>query len=158
MFNSLLERNVSQMLDNFRRSVDQLFDDFYRPAPVDTELGGTEYTFNPMIESGWSDSNLFLRAVVPGVSEKDVKVSVQNNQLIVEGERKAPEEWSMGANRQMAYGKFYASIPLPDGVDMDRLSCRLHDGVLDIQVPLAEQMKPRQIPIETGDGQKAIAA
>jgi len=47
MFNSLLERNVSQMLDNFRRSVDQLFDDFYRPAPVDTELGGTEYTFNP---------------------------------------------------------------------------------------------------------------
>jgi HSP20 family protein len=83
---------------------------------------------------------------------------VQSNQLILEGERKAPEGWTSGAYPQIAYGKFYTSVPLPQNLKVDQVNCRLHDGVLDIHVPVAEGMKPRQIPIESAKPQKTIAA
>jgi HSP20 family protein len=117
-----------------------------------------EYTFTPSIESRWTDNELFLRAILPGVSEKDVKVTVQNDRLVLEGDRRAPEGWTDNGFTQMAYGKFYAAIPLPRGLNLEKVTCRLHDGVLDVQVPVAEQMKPRQIPIQSGESRKAISA
>ena len=160
MFDTMLSRDTRQMLDQFRRSFDQVFENFYNPASRSFSGDAkSEGSFTPAIESGWSDHNLLLRAIVPGVAEKDLKVSVQHNQLILEGERKAPENWLNGAYTQLAYGKFYASLPLPSGLNVDRLSCRLHDGVLDIEVPVAEQMKPRQIQIQSGESRgKALAA
>jgi HSP20 family protein len=163
MFDTMLSRDMRQTLDHFRRTVDQLFDNFYGSGSrLTTRNGnsqdGSEYVFTPVVESGWNENELTLRAIVPGVTQDNVKVSVQSNQLILEGERKAPEGWTSGAYPQIAYGKFYASVPLPQNLKVDQVKCRLHDGVLDIHVPVAEEMKARQIPIESAKSQKAIAA
>ena len=72
----------------------------------------------------------------------------------LEGERKTPEGFDKNTFPQLSYGKFYTSVSLPAGLDLDKLNCRLHDGVLDIQVPVAEQMKPRQVQINTGEPQQ----
>jgi HSP20 family protein len=101
---------------------------------------------------------MMIRAVLPGVGEKDVKVSLRGNQLIIEGQRQAPENWSKGAYTQLAYGRFYAAITLPQGLNFEKLGCKLHEGLLDISIPIAEQMKPRQIPVNTGTSQAAISA
>ena len=85
-------------------------------------------------------------------------MSLQNNQLVIEGERKAPDGFEKNTYMQMAYGKFYTALTLPSGLDVDHVNCRLHNGVLDIQVPIAEASKPKQIQIQTGAGQKAISA
>jgi HSP20 family protein len=162
MFDTMLSRDMHQTLDHFRRTVDQLFDNFYgsgsRFAASSGSQNGSEYAFTPVIESGWNEHELLLRAIVPGVTQDSLKVSAQSNQLILEGERKAPEGWTSGAYPQMAYGKFYASVPLPQNLNVDQVKCQLHDGVLDIRIPVAEGMKPRQIPIESAQSQKAIAA
>ena len=97
---------------------------------------------------------LRLRAILPGVSQNDLKVSVRNNQLILEGERKSPEGFDKNGFTQISYGKFYSAVSLPAGLDLDKLNCRLHDGILDIQIPVAEQMKPRQVQINTGEPQQ----
>jgi len=110
------------------------------------------------LESGWTEHSLKLRAILPGITEKDVNVSVQNNQLVIEGERKAPEGFEKNAYTQLAYGKFYTAITLPSGLDVEHVRCRLHDGVLDIHVPISETSKPRQIQIQTGAEQKSIGA
>ena len=161
MFNTMIPRDIRQTLDHFRRSVDQLFSDFYgsgSSSSSGTDQAAQEFAFTPAVESSWTENDLLLRAIVPGVTDKDVKVTVQNNRLVIEGERKAPEGWNENGYTQIAYGKFYTAVPLPGGLNLDKISCRLHDGVLDIQVPVAEQRKPRQIPIQAGDGHKAIAA
>jgi HSP20 family protein len=161
MLNTAFGNDVRQTLDQFRRSVDQMFENFYgyqnQPAG---STGTTEkgWAFSPMVETGWTDSFLNLRAIVPGVSEKDVHVSVQNNQLVIEGERKAPEGFNRNAYTQLVYGKFYTALTLPAGLDLDHVSCRLQNGILDIQVPIAESSKPKQIPIQTDPSQKAIGA
>ena len=99
-----------------------------------------------------------LRAILPGVTEKDVNVSIQNNQLVIEGERKAPEGFEKNTFTQLAYGAFYAALTLPTGLDVDHVRCHLHNGVLDIQVPILEASKPKQIQIQTGELRRAISA
>lgn len=161
MFNTMIPRDIRQTLDHFRRTVDQLFSDVYSTGstnPIAGEQDNREFVFAPAVESNWTDNELLLRAIVPGVNEQDVKVTVQNDRLILEGQRKLPEGWTGNGYTQMSYGKFHTAIPLPSGLNLDKVSCRLHDGVLDIQIPVAEQMKPRQIPIGAGDHSKAISA
>lgn len=156
MITPFVADDIRRTLDHFRRSVDSLFDSFYG-APVEEQGGSrSEWAFSPAVESAWTDDKLFLRAIVPGVSEKDLKVSVQNNQLVIEGERKAPEHMK-GGFRQLVYGKFSTAVTLPNGLDLDKISCKLRDGVLDIAIPVAEQMKPRQIQIQTEE-RKALGA
>jgi HSP20 family protein len=161
MTTTFLAGDARQTLDHFRRSVDQLFENFYGLPPESgrSVLQGTgQWTFSPVIETAWSDSSLHLRAIVPGVPQNDLKVSVQNNQLVLEGERKQPETFKNNANTQLTYGRFYAALTLPSGLNVDRLTCRLQDGVLDIQIPVSEQMKPRQIQIQSGEGRKSLSA
>lgn len=156
MLTPFVFNDMRRTLDHFRRSVDSLFDSFYGGPSEEQAPGRNEWTFSPAVESAWTDDKLFLRAIVPGVAEDDLKVSVQNSQLVIEGERKAPEHLKSGF-RHLIYGKFSTAVSLPSGLDLDKVSCRLRDGVLDVSIPVAEQMMPRQIRIQTED-RKAIGA
>jgi HSP20 family protein len=119
----------------------------------------SEWTFTPAFETGWTDDKLNLRVVLPGVSEKDVKATVQGNQLLIEGERKAPENFSVnGGYSYLTYGKFLRAIYLPNHLDLNKMSCRLHDGVLDIEIPIKAEMKPRVIPVAGAGSPRALAA
>jgi len=162
MISGMLTGDVRQTLEQFRRTVDQMFENFYGyPLEANRSAVGTgiQQKFAAPIETAWTDTTLRLRAILPGVTQNDLKVSVQNNQLVIEGERKTPEGFDKNGFTQLAYGKIYATVSLPPGLDLDKMNCRLHDGVLDIQVPVAEQMKPRQIQIQTGEPQrKSISA
>jgi HSP20 family protein len=165
MLNTLFANDVRQTLDTFRAAVDEMFESFAPQAQYSAQNGaqanGSELAaraFTPIIESGWNENYLNLRVVVPGVNQNDIRLSVQNNQLLIEGERKAPEGWAKSAYTQLAYGRFQAVLTLPTGLDLDHVNCHLHDGILDVQLPIAESSKPKQIPIQTGSGQKTIAA
>jgi HSP20 family protein len=162
MLSTVFTNDIRQTLDQFRRSVDHLFDNFYgyptdRPATGSSEKN--EWAFSPMLETGWDDNALHLRAILPGVSQENVNVSMQGNQLVISGERKAPEGLAKNGFTHLSYGKFSTSVALPNELDVEKVNCRLHDGVLDVSIPVSETMKPRQIRIETGgSGQKAIGA
>ena len=110
MTSSVSTGDIRQTLDHFRRSVDQLFENFYGfPAesardPASWQRESQQWAFSPAVEMAWADTALNLRAIVPGVSQQDLKVSVQNNQLVIEGERKAPEGFKQNTYTQLAYG------------------------------------------------------
>jgi HSP20 family protein len=160
MLSTLFANDVRQTLDQFRRSVDQVFENFYGSAQPTLSSGSSErtWTFTPVVESGWDENYFNLRAILPGVPEQDVNVSVQNNQLILEGERKAPAGFRQNTYTQLAYGKFYAALTLPSSLDLDQVQCKLQNGILEIQIPILEASKPRQIQIQTGEQRKAIGA
>ena len=133
--------------DNFRRLVDELFENTSGGMlrPVSTVSRSQQWS--PVLESAWADNALRIRAVVPGVKSDDLKVTLNNNQLILEGERKLPEGWDKEAWTQLTYGKFQTAVTLPTGLDTDKLECRLQDGVLDVAVPVSEARRPRQVQI-----------
>ena len=160
MLSTVFTNDIRQTLDQFRRSVDHLFDDFYG-YPTERQQGSKEqreFHFSPALETAWDDSVLRLRAILPGVRQGDVNVSLQGNQLVINGERKSPEGFGKNGFTHLTYGKFTASVALPNGLDVEKVRCELRDGVLDIWIPVAESMKPRQIPIQAGGDQKALGA
>jgi HSP20 family protein len=162
MLNTLFANDVRQTLDQFRRSVDQMFENFYgnqgAPSAASAQSNDRSWSFSPVLESAWSDTVLNIRAILPGVSEKDVNLTVQNSQLVIEGERKMPENFAGNkAWTQLPYGRFYTAVTLPAGLDVDHVTCHLQNGILEIQIPVAESSRPRQIRIQTGE-QKAIGA
>jgi HSP20 family protein len=139
MLSTTFTNDVRQTLDQFRRSVDQMFDNFYGQATPagSTTSGERTWMFSPVVESGWNDQFLSVRAILPGVSESDLHVTVQNNQLLllIEGERKPLEGFDKNAFTQLAYGKFYTVLTLPTRLDVDHVNCRLYNGILEVQVP-----------------------
>jgi HSP20 family protein len=154
-------RTLFDELNEIRRSFDQLFENSLAGSSR-RPTGTAEWSFAPAVETGWTDEFLNLRVVLPGVTQENLKMTVQGNQLAIQGERKAPADFGKEGMvyNQIVYGKFERTLELPTGLDLDKLQAHLHDGLLDIRIPIAAAVKPRQVPITAGaaESHQKIAA
>jgi HSP20 family protein len=106
---------------------------------------------SPAIEVFEKDGSVHIRAELAGMTDKDVEVSVTDDVLTIEGEKKEEHE-TKEANyyrSERSYGKFRRTIVLPDGADVDNAKAQFKAGVLEIDVPLKQA--------EAADKKKAIA-
>ena len=112
----------------------------------------------PAMDVTETDHQYVLRADLPGLSEGDVNVEVDDNVLTISGERKSEhEQRSKGFYRvERASGSFSRSLKLPEGVDADSIQASFENGVLEVLVPKPEQPKPRMVQISVGGGAKTI--
>ena len=90
-----------------------------------------------------------LTADLPGLTEEDVKIEVENRVLSISGERKSVSEDEKAGYRRVerAHGLFRRSLTLPEGVDGEAITASFDKGVLEIAIPKPEQRKPRTIAI-----------
>jgi HSP20 family protein len=114
----------------------------------------------PQVEVMERDNQLVVRADLPGMSKDDVKVDLDDNSLVIRGERKSErEEDEEGYYRsERSYGSFYRRIPLPSGVKAEEANADFRNGVLEITMPAPQRTeeKRRQIEIR-GEGEPAQA-
>jgi len=126
--------------------MNRLFDDFFGRAPVK----GAEGRWVPAVDISEDNDNLFVDVEVPGMKKEDIKVSLEHNVLSLKGEKKQEKEvkdenyhrW------ERSYGSFARSFELPVPVQSDKIKASYRDGVLHIALPKAEEVKPKEIPIE----------
>jgi HSP20 family protein len=99
-----------------------------------------------------------LRADLPGLSDADVSVQLEDNVLTISGERKPEhDQQPEGYYRlERAVGAFSRSLSLPDGVDPNGVQAHFDRGVLEIRIPKPAQKKPRSVSIALGHTDKAI--
>jgi len=93
---------------------------------------------------------LVISAELPGLKKEEVKVEVSDDALVIEGERKQEhKEDHEGYHRwERSYGRFYRSLPLPEGARTDQVKAELKDGVLKVSIPAPETAKKsRQVPV-----------
>ena len=116
--------------------------------------------FSPATDLLETDTHYVLRADLPGVSEDDVAVELENNVLTVRGERRSEQETNQNGYRRMerAYGSFHRSVRLPQGVNADAISATFERGVLEVSVPKPEQPQPKRVAINVGSSAPAIEA
>jgi len=102
------------------------------------------------------DSTLVVRAELPGVDpEKDVELSVSDGMLHIEAQRRMEdkEEGKGYLRRELRYGSFARTLPLPEGVTDEDVSATYKDGILEVRVSLPESViskEPKQIPVRKG--------
>jgi HSP20 family protein len=107
--------------------------------------------WSPAIEVSQREGRYNVRAELPGLEPKDVKVDVENDALVIQGERRFEQEENEGGMQrtERQYGLFYRSIPLPEGAKVEQAKAKFHNGVLEVTIPVPEQQSNRRtIPVE----------
>ena len=145
-------REFTTLQNEMNRLFGSVFD---APAPGN---GSTLRRWMPAMDLLETDSHFVLRADLPGMSEEDVNIEVEERVLTVSGERKAEHTERKDSYQRIerAFGSFSRSLTLPDGVDPEAVSASFDRGVLEVQIPKPEQRKPRKISIGVGSSPKTI--
>ena len=148
-------------LHTMQNEMNRLFNTFF-DSPSRGNGGGTAVRrrWIPAMDVVQTEDHFVLRADLPGLSESDVKIEVEDNVLTVSGERKSEhEDKGEGYYRvERASGSFSRSLTLPEGVDADAIQADFTNGVLEVQIPKPEQHKPRKVQISLGGANKTIEA
>ena len=154
MFELARPEELYRDLFDFRRDFDDIFTRLTTGWPVmKTEPKLFEKaTFTPAVE-GWIEpetKKFFLRVSVPGIDPKDVKIIAQADTLTISGERNITEckKEVNYLHREFAYGYFERVLPLPEGVEVEKLTAEFNNGVLEITAPVATAALPRRIEIK----------
>jgi HSP20 family protein len=144
-------------LQTIQSEMNRLFNTFFEaPAPGN---GGTSPTLRrwiPAMDLVETEQDFVLRADLPGLTENDVKIELEDNVLTISGERKAEhEQRKEGFYRlERASGMFSRSLTLPEGVNAEAVAASFDRGVLEVRIPKPEQRKPRKVAISVGSGQQ----
>jgi HSP20 family protein len=128
----------------FTREIDRVFDAFFGQ----TDQGRRWVPPMDLVEA---DAHFVLKADLPGLSEGDVNIEVQDGTLTISGERTAEhEQREKGWYRiERSFGSFNRSLTLPDGVDPERIEASFDHGVLEVRIAKPEERKPRRISISS---------
>jgi HSP20 family protein len=113
--------------------------------------GNNGLGWSPAIEVFQRDGKYNIRAELAGLEPKDVKVEVENDAVVIQGERKFEQEEKDGGvqRTERQYGLFYRSIPLPEGAKVEQAQAKFHNGILEVTIPVPEQQSNRRtVPVE----------
>lgn len=136
--------------DDFHRNVDRLFDNFFGDFKDNFLELRRESSFSPKIDVSEDESGINIAAELPGIDEKDVKVSYQDGSLLIKGE-KVHEDKKEDKNyyhMERSYGSFQRSIRVPEEVDVDKISASFKNGLLKIKLPKLPEAKSKVKQIE----------
>ncbi len=103
----------------------------------------------PSVDISETDNEYLVKAEIPEVEKKDVKVTLQDGLLTLQGERRQEkEEKGKRFHRvERSYGTFLRTFELPDGVDEEKLRAEFKEGMLLVHLPKTEKMKTRAIEV-----------
>jgi len=142
---------------NLQDEVNSLFRrSFFRSVEPLTAVEGTA-SWAPAIDMYESDDKLTVEAELPGLEAKDMEITIEDDTLRIKGERKFSNEIKEDNYHRIerAYGYFERNIPLPRKIQEDKVVATVKDGLLRVEMPKAEEAKPKQIPIKVeGDKKK----
>ena len=131
----------------FRRDLGDLLGEEWSLAPLRDSL--MEGAFQPSIDVTEDKDRYTVKAELPGMSKDDIKISMENGILSIQGEKKEEKETREGGRlrSERSYGSFYRAFNLPAGVDAAKAQASYKDGVLVLELPKKEEAKPKAIEI-----------
>jgi HSP20 family protein len=145
---SMTRFDPAREVATLQREVDRALRDVFGASTSPATAGA----FAPALDVEENEDSFVLHVELPGVSADDVEVSLEENVLTIEGQRDFYSDREAEGFRRVerAFGRFHRAIRLPDRVDAQRVTATHRDGVLTIEVPKAEEAKPRRITVTAG--------
>ncbi|OQY18466.1 MAG: heat-shock protein [Desulfobacteraceae bacterium 4572_35.1] len=135
-------REMEELLDRYNKS------EALQPA------GGQEIMpkgdWSPRVDIAETDDEFIIKAEIPDVNKKDVKVSVENGVLTIHGERKQEKEEKGKTYHRIErhYGAFNRSFTIPSSVDTDKIKASFKEGMLEINMEKSEKEKPKALEVK----------
>lgn len=126
---------------------DSFFDGFFAPGKV----GSLDDSLVPAIDVSENENEYRIKAEIPGVKKEDLGVTVQDGVLTINAESKYEDEEKKDGRvirQERRYGKFVRSVRLGDDVDASNVQAEYKDGVLELNLPKLEEVKPKKISVD----------
>ena len=138
-------QTLNRLMQDFNRGTDELL---------------TSGTLVPPVDIYEDENHITLKVEIPGMNEKDLDIKLENNTLIVSGERKFEQEQKEENFHRIErrYGSFSRSFTLPNTVDSENVHASYDNGVLSIKLAKRAEAKPKQIKVNVGSASKTIEA
>jgi len=135
-------REMEDMVDRYTRAVGA-------PRAGTQEVLRTG-DWSPRVDIAETQTDFVIKVEIPEVKKDDVKVTVDNGVLTIQGERKQEkeEEGKTFHRVERHYGTFARSFTLPENVDETKIGAAFKDGMLTLQIPKAAKAKPKGIEIK----------
>ena len=134
---TLVKFNPVKEFDFFHDTMQKYFDDF------SIKRSSLSETFAPKIDISEEENNIIVEAEIPGVNKEDLKITLQDNILTLEGEKKK-EDQTKEKNFyriERTYGSFKRSFNLPHDVDSEKVEAKFENGLLKISLQKFEEKK-----------------
>ena len=133
---------------SLQNEINSLFDHFF-----DDNTGPVSPFYQkkwPSVEVKETESEYKVRAEIPGMTEDDVELNINDNCLEISGERRIENEEEKEGTfyTEMSYGSFFRTIPFEREVDTERVKAKMKDGILKVNIAKAEPSKPTSRKIE----------
>jgi len=150
---------MDRMTEEMDRMFDRVFRDFGVPrlAWMPRDLAGSsnrQALWAPRIEAFQQGDRFIVRADLPGLKREDIQLEVTGDALTIQGERREEQEQEREGyyRSERQYGRFYRSIPLPEGVITESAQATFRNGVLEVamQAPPEEASRGRRLEIQEG--------
>ena len=150
-----VRREEADPFRDFQRQMNHLFEDFFGGFPLaerETGPGWAPAAFAPRVDVAETETEVKVSAELPGMDEKDITVELQDDVLILRGEKKTEQE-EKGKNwfrREQSWGSFCRSVELPAGVEAGKAKAQFKKGVLTFTAPKRpeEQARRTTVPIQ----------
>jgi HSP20 family protein len=154
---ALIRWEPARELQSMQTEMNRLFGTFFDSTTPRQGVRTSLRRWIPAMDVAETDDHYVLRADLPGLSEGDVNVELEDNVLTISGKRSTEhEERKNGYHRvERSYGSFSRSVALPEGVDADGIQANFDKGVLEVNVAKPEQIKPRKVAITVGSAPAA---
>ncbi len=160
---SMVRFDPFRELDRLQNEVNRLFEGY--SGTNDQVQGGVNRfaaarTWSPTVDILENQSEVVLRAELPGIKQEDIDIELTGDSLTLRGERKFESE-SHKENMvrvERSYGRFQRSFTLGVPIQPDSVSASYRDGVLEIHLPKSEATRPRKVQVtaaSSGDGASA---
>jgi HSP20 family protein len=120
-----------------------------RPSTRYIGTNDKDGTWVPPVDIFEKGDDLVIRAEVPGLEKGEIDISVEDNRLVIHGERVRESEFDEASAYRLerTFGSFVRSFMLPKTIDATTISASYCNGVLEIKLPKVEAAKPRKIEI-----------
>ena len=138
-------------LSTVQDRVNRLFEDAMK-SPFRADEGLASAAWAPAVDIYETDKEIVMKAELPEMQEKDIAIKVEDNILVVSGERRMEKEVKEENYHRIerSYGNFHRSFTLPQTVDRENIKASYKDGVLKVVIQKKEEVKPKQIKIDVG--------
>jgi HSP20 family protein len=151
---ALVKWNPSRELLNMEREFNKMFNSlsnrfgFGNGDEIDREYESA--VWSPLTDIYEDQDSYVLTLDLPGIKKENVKISYVDGQLNISGERKQEKENKTGSYHRLErnYGKYFRTFALPKKIKEDKIDAEFKDGQLTINVPKADEAKPKEIDIK----------
>lgn len=140
--------NLFSELNDIQREMNRLFDDFFG----ERQSGLAEGAWMPAVDVSENETAMIVRAELPGMKQEDIELNLQDNVLTLKGEKKkeTKEEQENFQRIERSYGSFTRTFTLSATVKQDAIKATFKDGILEINLPKAEEAHAKKIAISAG--------